>query len=147
EFLLFATDRAQHFDQIIIPHLKANKLIISDRMADSSLVYQGYGRGLDKNMIETINTWAMQGNKPDLTLYVKVTPEIAAARIIARKTALSSFEKEKQAFMQTLVNGFETLYKKRTDVIIVDGTQTEQDVTRQALTGIIAWITQQNLIT
>src|SRR3990172_1551765 len=60
EFLLFAADRSQHFKELIVPALEQGQIVISDRMADSSLAYQGFGRGLDKEMISSINRWAMQ---------------------------------------------------------------------------------------
>ena len=144
EFLLFATDRAQHFNELIIPHLEAKKIIISDRMADSSLVYQGYGRGLNMNTIKTINAWVMDGITPHLTLYVKVSAELAAFRIAQRKASLTSFEKEKQDFFQKLIAGFDDLYKNRNDVIILDGTQSEETLTHHATTALITWI-QNNL--
>ena len=143
EFLLFATDRAQHFQEVVIPNLAAKKIIISDRMADSSLVYQGYGRGLDISMINSINTWVMNGITPDLTVYVNVSADVAAQRIMKRNAELTSFEKEKKDFIQKLVHGFDTLYKDRKDVIIIDGNQTLEHVANQATTAVISWISQQ----
>ena len=146
EFLLFATDRAQHFNDVIIPNLKSGKLIISDRLADSSLVYQGFGRGLDIAKINTINEWAMNSIKPDITIYINVTAQVASQRIVARNTVLTSFEKEKQDFIQKLIDGFQALYQNRTDVIIIDGNLSLATVTAQALEKITTWITQQQLI-
>lgn len=146
EFLLFATDRAQHFDEYIIPQLHAGKLIISDRMADSSIVYQGYGRGLDKSMIETINAWAMNGIKPDVTIFVQTTLVTAQNRIAKRNAALTSFEQEKEDFIKKLIDGFTTLYHTRNDVITIDGNQTQETVTKQAITKLISWIMNNQLI-
>lgn len=143
EFLLFATDRAQHFEEIIIPNLATGTIIVSDRMADSSLVYQGYGRGLDKQTIAAVNTWAMNGIKPDITIYVKVSLETAAARVTKRNVALTSFEKEKQDFIQKLIDGFDILYQNKKDVIIIDGNESLEEVTQQATTAVISWISRQ----
>jgi dTMP kinase len=145
EYLLFATDRAQHFHECIIPWLAQKKLIISDRMADSSLVYQGYGRGLDKEMITTINAWAMNNIKPDITIFVCVDATVAAQRIAQRNAALTSFEKEKNEFIQKLVHGFDQLYKNRNDVIMIDGALPMDTVTHTAYTALITWI-QQHLL-
>lgn len=145
EFLLFATDRAQHFDEVILPHLAQKKIVISDRMADSSLVYQGYGRGLDIPTIKHINEWAMNGRNPDITIYVKVSPDVAAQRIAARNAALTSFEKEKQDFILKLVQGFDTLYKNRNDVILIDGNQSFQQVSTQTKTALLQWITSNQI--
>lgn len=144
EFLLFATDRAQHFSELIIPALEQKKIVISDRMSDSSLVYQGYGRGLDMQAIKTINTWVMSGIKPDLTIFVKIDAQIAMQRILARNAALTSFEKEKQDFIERLVIGFDTLYKDRTDVIILDGKQSIDTIATHALNAVEKWITQNH---
>lgn len=138
EFMLFATDRAQHFHELIIPALADGKIIISDRMSDSSLVYQGYGRGLDMNAINAVNNFVMNGIKPTITVYVKVSTHVATERIRKRNLALTSFEKEKEDFVAKLANGFDELYKNRADVIIVDGNQTQEHVTQEALTKITA---------
>lgn len=88
EFLLFAADRAQHFQEIIIPHLNQGHVVISDRLADSSVVYQGYGRGLDIAMIKSINSWAMNNRTADLTLFVF---ELASIFLLIIKVILISF--------------------------------------------------------
>ncbi len=136
EFLLFAADRAQHFTELIIPALQQGKVIICDRMSDSSIVYQGYGRGLDIAFIKTLNSWTMQNVVPALTIYVRVTPETAFERIHARNKKLSSFEQEGVGFAQKLVNGFDELYTNRSDVIILDGTLSPQKLTAQAVNAI-----------
>lgn len=110
EFLLFAADRTEHFSQMIIPHLKENYIIISDRLADSSLAYQGYGRGLDKDMIKSINARAMHNRQPDLTIFVKIPVETALERIQKRNEAVSAFEKK--SFLKKVAAGFEEIYEK-----------------------------------
>lgn len=109
EFLLFAADRAQHIEQVVLPALKAGKIVISDRMADSSLAYQGYGRNLDKEIINKVNSWAMQGLKPDLTIYIKIDYETAIGRIKKRDEKLTNFEKEKTEFFQRVIQGFDEI--------------------------------------
>jgi dTMP kinase len=143
EFMLFATDRAQHFHELIIPALTENKIIISDRMADSSLVYQGYGRGLDKDAINAVNNFVMNGIKPHITIYVKVPLSVATERIMKRNIALTSFEKEKEDFVAKLAYGFDQLYKNREDVIIVDGNQTQEQVLQETLAKLLPWIQKQ----
>ncbi|MGE0206968.1 MAG: dTMP kinase [Candidatus Babeliales bacterium] len=145
EFLLFAADRAQHFTEVIKPAQKERSLIISDRMADSSLVYQGYGRGLDNATLKTVNNWAMDGIKPDLTLYVKIDAQTAQKRLHARGK-LSAFDQEPLEFFNKLINGFEDLYNNRQDVIILDGTLTPEDIAKQAYNKVLSWIKTNNLI-
>lgn len=135
ELLLFAADRAQHFHELIIPALAQKSLIISDRLADSSLVYQGYARGLNRSMIETINAWVMKAVKPTLTVYVKVSLEKALERLQIRNRSLTSFEKDKN-FFQRVIAGFDELYSHRTDVILIDGNQPQEAVLSDALQKI-----------
>jgi dTMP kinase len=108
EFLLFAADRAEHFSKTIIPLLNQNYIIISDRLSDSSLAYQGYGRELNKEMIQNINTWAMQNTKADLTIFIKVPVETALERIAKRDEAVTTFEKKE--FLEKVADGFENIY-------------------------------------
>ncbi len=137
EFLLFATDRAQHFEQIVMPALVADKIVISDRMADSSLAYQGYGRGVDTDMITLINAWAMRNIAPDITIYVMLDPETAFTRFTERGSDLSSFEKEKKEFWQRVISGYETIFAKRKNVIQLDGTLAPDTIAQQACEAII----------
>lgn len=141
EYLLFAADRAQHFETVIIPQLKLNQLVISDRMADSSLVYQGYGRGLELDKIKFVNQWAMHNIQPDLVLYLRLDPATAYTRLAQRaqalKTELSSFEKEQADFMTRIAQGFDQIFASRADVLILDGTLTSADLAQQAATKIL----------
>lgn len=140
EFLLFAADRAQHFHETVIPHLKAGHMVISDRMADSSLAYQGYGRGLDLAMLRLINSWAMQGLEPDIVLYIQVPYAVARARIIKRNAQLTSFEQEQETFLQKLVVGFDALLSANPRCITIDGTQDPETVAQIASQKIIELI-------
>lgn len=146
EFLLYAADRAQHWHELILPNKAHNKLIISDRMSDSSLVYQGYGRSLSIEYIQCINSWVMDNQKPDLTLYVKVDVETALTRIRVRNEKLTRFEQEKKEFFERLSNGFDTLYQQRTDVFIIDGHQPIETITNQATAQVVTWIKHNNLL-
>ncbi len=142
EYLLFAADRAEHFEQLVIPALASGKLVISDRMADSSLVYQGFARGLDIDMIKQVNAWAMQGYRPDVTIFVDVPLQVACARWAERNQELSAFEREHDYFMDRVRSGFHALYKDRSDVILIDGTQSPNDLCTTALELLAPWISR-----
>ncbi|MGE0009205.1 MAG: dTMP kinase [Candidatus Babeliales bacterium] len=131
EFLLFAADRAQHMQEIIKPALAQGKLVLSDRLADSSIVYQGYGRGLDITMIKSVNAWALDGVAPDLTIYVYIDGQTATERVIERGKELTAFEKEAQDFFNKLINGYTMLYKDRSDVLVIDGRQPREVMAQQ----------------
>ncbi len=143
EYLLFAANRAQHFHEVIMPNLQQHNLIISDRMADSSLVYQGYGRGLDLDMLRTINRWAMNTIQPDLTVYIKIPYNIARDRIAARKQ-LTTFEKEHENFIKKLMVGFDEIFTDKKNVIQLDGTKKPDDIAHHATERIMQWIQQTN---
>ncbi len=137
EYLLFAADRAQHFYSIIKPALAQGKIVISDRLHDSSLAYQGYGRGIDRNMITSINKWVMDGIAPDLTLHVKIDVATAVARIKQSRHLLTSFEQEKQDFWQRVSDGFDTIFANRENVIKLDGSLDAETLAEQATKNIL----------
>ena len=122
EFLLFAADRAEHFSRVVLPELSRGKLVISDRLADSSLAYQGYGRGIDINMIKSVNKWAMQDRQPDLVVYIDIPIEIAVKRLNESRCSLTSFESEQRYFWEKVRNGFQEIFAHQDNVIIIDGT-------------------------
>jgi dTMP kinase len=126
-------------DEIVQPALKAGAVVISDRMADSSLAYQGYGRGEDLTMINTINVWAMQECKPDLTFYMKIEPEEAIARL-KKRTTLTAFEKEQTGFVRRLIKGFDEIFRDRDNVIMLDGTLSPKQVADIATKAVMKWM-------
>jgi len=144
QYLLFAADRAQHFEELIVPALQQRNLIISDRLADSSLAYQGYGNGLDLEMIKEINTWSMQSISVDLTIFVRISVEIALERCNHRGK-LSAYEK-RTGFLHKVAQGFEELYKNRDNVIIVDGAQNPEDVSKTTYHALEKWIQNKKLL-
>lgn len=80
EILLYAASRAQLVAQEIAPRLAAGETVLSDRYADSTLAYQGYGRGLDLEALRAILRFATGGLQPDLTVYLDITPEVGLRR-------------------------------------------------------------------
>jgi dTMP kinase len=135
EFLLFAADRAQHMRDVIKPALEQNSIIISDRMADSSLAYQGYGRGISLEHIQQVNQWVMADVKPNLVFYLKIDYKTALNRM-ATRTSLTPFEKEQAAFFLRVINGFDTIFKNRPDVIELDATASVEQLVLQARDAI-----------
>ncbi|MBD3273397.1 dTMP kinase [Candidatus Dependentiae bacterium] len=133
EFLLFAADRAQHFEQIIIPALKEGKIIISDRLSDSSLAYQGYGRNLDKEKIKVVNNWIMQNKEPDIIFYIEIDTKTAHQRIFERNQNLTSFEKEKAEFWEKTIYGYNQIFKDKNNVFYLDGKKTPEQIKQEAL--------------
>lgn len=87
ELLLFIADRAQHMDEVVFTALDAGKIVLCDRHMDSTVAYQGYGRGLPLETIHDLNRIAIQGRKPDLTLLFDGAPRKLSQRVTRRGLA------------------------------------------------------------
>lgn len=94
ELFLLAADRTRHVVEIVEPALRAGKVVISDRYTDSSMAYQGYGRGLDTGFVRTINEKATHNVFPDLTLVLDMSPEVSILRSQQRLRQQDMFEAE-----------------------------------------------------
>jgi len=139
EFLLFAADRALHVRNVIEPALKQEAIVICDRMTDSSYAYQGYGRGVDRTMIRTINEWIMRGIKPDLTIYLVIDYATAQQRIAARH-GNSTYDQEQVSFFRLVTKGYEELYEHRSDVMRIDGTLSIDTIVHRVYQRVCALI-------
>jgi dTMP kinase len=104
ELLLFNASRAQLVAEVIKPNLADGKIVICDRHADSTTAYQGYGRGVNLEMVQAINNAATQGLKPDLTVLLDIPVEEGLARKVNRKQ--DRFEQEALAFHQRVRDGY-----------------------------------------
>lgn len=87
EALLYAAARAQHVQQVILPALQAGKLVISDRFVDSSIAYQGAGRGIGMEVVRGINAPAIAGCLPDITVFLSLNPEEGIKRLVQSREA------------------------------------------------------------
>lgn len=108
ELLLYAADRAQHIEEMILPALEAGSWVLCDRFTDSTVAYQGYGRGLDLGLIQELNQVATAELVPDLTIWLKLDVEQGLARA-QRRGAQDRMEQAELAFHQRVQRGFETL--------------------------------------
>ncbi|MFS8876484.1 dTMP kinase [Thermostichus sp. OS-CIW-31] len=115
ELLLYAADRAEHVSKVIAPALAAGQVVVCDRFTDSTLAYQGYGRGLDLEKIRQLNRWVTDGLQPDLTLWLDLPPEVGLERARSRSSGAvelavqSTNEQEGLEFHRRVYCGFETL--------------------------------------
>ena len=80
EALLYAAARAQHLSDTVLPALEEGKTVLCDRYLFSSFAYQGYGRGLDMGFLRAVNSFALQGHMPDITLFLDIPPRSAFER-------------------------------------------------------------------
>jgi dTMP kinase len=100
ELFLYLADRAQHVDYVITPALESGKIVISDRYTDSTLAYQGYGRGIDLKLLRELNQLADGGVEPDLTLLLDCPVKLALARTARRRLQSSGEAKHEDRFEQ-----------------------------------------------
>ena len=127
EMFLFAADRAQHVNEVIRPSLDAGKVVISDRYVDSTLAYQGYGRGLNLSDLRMIQNVATGGLMPDITIWLDV--DLQTARKRGWGSGADRIEKEDEAFFQRVRRGFAAGYKSEPGRIFrVYGSQPINDV-------------------
>ena len=131
ESFLFLADRAQHVDCIIKPALENGVIVLCDRHTDSTVAYQGYGRGLDLEQIHNLNSIATNGLKPDLTIVLDVDVETSQKRVGAEKDRMESAGIE---FFERVRKGFLEIAKQEPErVKVVDSTQTIEEIHKQIL--------------
>lgn len=131
ESFLFLADRAQHVDCIIKPALENGVIVLCDRHTDSTVAYQGYGRGLDLEQIHNLNSIATNGLKPDLTIVLDVDVETSQKRVGAERDRMESAGIE---FFERVRKGFLEIAKQEPErVKVVDSTQTIEEIHKQIL--------------
>ena len=113
ELFLYLADRAQHIHEIIISAIQQGKIVLCDRHTDSTLAYQGYGRGIDLTLLRSLNEIASAGIKPDLTFLLDCPVQIGLSRTDQRKSRSVSrpnredrFEREDVQFHERVRAGF-----------------------------------------
>ena len=111
ELLLYSADRAEHISKIISPALENEDWVISDRFADSTLAYQGYGRHINLEIIKNIESIVCQGEKPDMTIFLDISAEESLLR---RKNFVPDrMESEGINFLQKVNEGFKLIAKEK----------------------------------
>lgn len=126
ESFLFLADRAQNIDIIVKPAVEKGKIVLCDRHIDSTVAYQGYGRGLDINEINMLNNLATGGKKPDLTLVFDVDVETSMKRVGKEKDRMESAGID---FHNRVRNGYLELAKQEpTRIKVLDATKTIEEI-------------------
>lgn len=134
EAMLYAASRAQHVAQVIKPAVDGGDIVICDRFVDSSIAYQGYGRGLGDS-ISIINCYAVNGYMPNYTFLLKLKPQAGSKRIEGREK--DRIELEAADFHQKVYDGYEALENMYPDRIIgIDATGTIEEIREEIIKHI-----------
>ncbi|MPZ77448.1 MAG: dTMP kinase [Deltaproteobacteria bacterium] len=135
ELFLYLADRAQHVREVIVPAVAQGKIVLCDRYTDSTMAYQGYGRGIDLRLLVKLNEIASGGLKPDITFLLDCPVEIGLSRTVQRKlqtpghSGQDRFEDEKLEFHEKVRQGFLELARAEPErVCLVDASRPEQEV-------------------
>jgi dTMP kinase len=136
ELFLYEASRAQHVRDTIAPALAAGHVVICDRFADSSVVYQGVARGLKAPLVRELNRVATGGLKPDRTIVLDLDPRIGLARVGSRGI-LDRIEKEALSFHQAVRAGFRRLAREEPRrVRLVDASRSRDDIHEAILRNV-----------
>jgi len=126
EALLMIASRAQLTDKVILPQIIDGKWVVADRYADSTLAYQGGGRGLSVNSLDMINEFGTYTLKPDLTFFIDISVDIANSRMRVERDRI---EKEGNDFQQRVRDQYLKLSEKDSDrVVVINGDKSIEEI-------------------
>lgn len=130
ELLLFNSSRANLVDQVIRPALRQGDTVICDRFVDSTVAYQGYGRGIDLGLVVSACGMATQGLRPDLTILLDIPVEEGLMRKAA-KAGLDRFEQTDSSFHRRVREGYLKMAQEQpARWLVIDGTRTRAEIRR-----------------
>lgn len=132
ELLLYEAARAQHMQQVVLPALESGKIVILDRFVDSTYAYQAYGRGFEKKAVEKLNTFAVNGRFPDLTLLLALSPQAAFRRKGGRDEG-DRMEQAGKEFFLRVKQGFEAAAEKYPDRIFIVNVESSKEDTHKKI--------------
>ncbi|MFC2091438.1 dTMP kinase [Elusimicrobiota bacterium] len=121
ELLLYASGRAQHTQELIMPALKEGKYVICERYVHASLAYQGYGRGLDMKLIKQLNRISTSGIKPNITFILDIDVEDGLKRVQEANGKFDRLESENIGFHKKVRTGYIELSREDPNIVVLDG--------------------------
>ena len=147
ELLLMFAARAQHVDAVIRPALARGDWVLCDRFTDSTIAYQGYGRGLGLEKIEQLKELAQGGLEPDLTLLLDAPVDVGMKRARARAQVLAEetdrIEAEAISFFEKVRQGFLELSQRHSRFRVIDATAPLEQVTADVVALVVQELSQQ----
>ena len=131
ESFLFLADRAQNIDIIVNPAVEAGKIVLCDRHTDSTVAYQGYGRGLDLERIKMLNNIATNGKKPDLTFVFDIDTETSMKRVGKEKDRMESAGLE---FHNRVREGYLKIAQQEPErIFVIDASKSIEEIHKDVL--------------
>lgn len=141
EALLILAARRQHVDHVIKPALAQGKTVVCDRFSDSTMAYQGYGRGLDLRILRTTNNWATGELVPHLTLIFDVPVSVGLRRRRGQGSTQNRLDREAERFHKNVRAGFHALAKKEPRrIMMIDASSSIESVEREVEYLVTNWI-------
>lgn len=138
ELLLYVAARRQHLQERVRPALAAGKLVLMDRFIDSSVAYQGFGRGLDREAIDWLNDFATDGMKPDVTLYFDIDVALGLERIARhRQGDVDRLDMASIDLHERVREGYLSLAKKEPErIVTIDASRSLEEVVEAAFVAL-----------
>lgn len=131
ELFLYEVSRAQLVRERIIPELEEGSVIISDRFAVSSVAYQGHGRGIPIDVVKTLNDIALNGVKPDATIFLDIDLDERDKRSSGQKP--DRIEKEAREFYRRVREGYLEEIRSMDEAVLIDGTLPKDEISRKVV--------------
>lgn len=139
ELFLYCADRTQHVEQVIRPALAAGRIVVCDRFSDSTIAYQGYGRGLELATVRALDDRARGGLVPSVTFLLDCPVDVGLARARARAAVEDRYERETVAFHERIRSGFHALANEApARIVVVDSTAPAATVSEHVLAATLA---------
>ena len=140
EAMLYAAARSQVVEEIIYPALEQGKIVIADRYKDSTIAYQGYGRGIDLKSVETITKFAVGDTIPDLVFILDIDYETSQKRAnLCNERTKDRIEVSEKEFYNKVREGYIHLAKQEKNCILIDATINENEIFEIILSKIQKW--------
>ncbi len=133
ELLLYASGRAQHTEELILPALREGKYVICERYTHASIAYQGYGRGLDIKLIKELNNIATQGVCPDITIILDIDVKEGLKRVQRANREFDRLESENISFHEKVRIGYLELAGEDTNVVVINTMDTEKSIQKKII--------------
>ena len=146
-YLIFAA-RRQHVDHVIKPALAQGKTVVCDRFSDSTMAYQGYGRGLDLGVLRTMNNWATGKLAPQLTLLFDVPVSVGLSRRRGRAATQNRLDREAERFHRKVRAGFHALARREPRrIMVIDSARSLESVTHTVEELVMNWLKTYRTVT